>query len=299
MSLLIPSVPDVSPVADKPSTYIVQVADGADLLACLCARFPAISRERWLDRFARGRVLDDQRQPLDAGSACRPGQKVLYFREVPGERVIPFQESILYQDEHLLVADKPHFLPVTPGGEYVIHTLQSRLIARLNNPELQPLHRIDRHTAGLVLFSTRKETRALYQGLFRERAIHKRYQAIAAALPDLAMPHRRESRIVRGEPFFLSQEIEGPVNSVTIVNVLEKRGHLWRYDLEPVSGKKHQLRLHMAALGAPICNDPLYPHVNNELADDYSRPLQLLACSLAFNDPLSGELRRFDSQLTL
>jgi tRNA pseudouridine32 synthase / 23S rRNA pseudouridine746 synthase len=269
------------------------------VLDCLCDHFPNISRENWLGRFERKLVLDSYQNPIRHDHPYRAGLRIYYYREIVGEKIIPFQETILYQDDHILVADKPHFLPVTPTGDYVAQTLQTRLIARLNNVELQPLHRIDRHTAGLVLFSVQKQTRALYQALFREQQISKRYEAIAPALPYLQFPHQRQSRIVRGERFFLSQETMGEPNSHTIIEIIEQQGALCRYRLNPVTGKKHQLRLHLAGLGAPICNDPFYPQVNDELAEDYARPLQLLAKELRFSDPLSGETHHFQSEMEL
>ena len=269
------------------------------VLDCLCARFPAIPRETWIDRFTRGRVLDAAGVALPLDAPYRLGAEMQYFREVADEPVIPFTESILHADADLVVTDKPHFLPVTPAGGYVRETLLARLVQRLGNPGLVPLHRIDRDTAGLVLFSANPATRAGYQALFRERRIHKRYEAIAPALPGMAFPLVRATRIERGEPFFRMREAAGVPNSETRIVVLEGEGALWRYGLEPVTGRKHQLRVHMAALGAPIDNDRWYPQLREASADDHARPLRLLARSLAFVDPLSGIERRFESRLQL
>lgn len=164
----------------RPSTLRLPPGPWSTLLDGLCARFPAIDRATWLDRLARGRVTDADGHALDADTPYRAGGLVRYFREVPQERDIPFEERVLYQDDHLVVADKPHFLPVMPAGEYVEQTLQARLTKRLGNPHLVPIHRIDRHTAGLVLFSCEPSTRGAYQALFREREVHKRYEAVAA-----------------------------------------------------------------------------------------------------------------------
>ncbi|WP_324710516.1 pseudouridine synthase [Pseudomonas citronellolis] len=286
----------------RASTLHLPAGPWSTVLDCLCARFPAIPRETWLQRLARGRVLDAEGKPLDASTPHREGLRVHYFREVEAETPIPFEERILHVDEHLVVADKPHFLPVTPSGQYVEQTLLARLARRLGNPLLVPLHRIDRPTAGLVLFSANPASRAAYQALFRERRMHKRYEAIAPPLPQLDFPHVRRSRLVDGEPFILMREAEGAINSETRIEVLERREHWWRYALYPVSGKRHQLRVHMAALGAALRNDPLYPQLLPEeqrRSDDYSRPLQLLARHLAFDDPLTGRPRQFDSQLQL
>ncbi|SDJ43437.1 ribosomal large subunit pseudouridine synthase D [Pseudomonas delhiensis] len=286
----------------RASTLHLPAGPWSTVLDCLCARFPAIPRETWLQRLARGRVLDAEGRALDATTPYREGLRVHYFREVEAETPIPFEERILHVDEHLVVADKPHFLPVTPSGQYVEQTLLARLARRLDNPLLVPLHRIDRPTAGLVLFSANPASRAAYQALFRERRMHKRYEAIAPPLPQLEFPHVRRSRLVDGEPFILMREAQGAVNSETRIEVLERREHWWRYALYPVSGKRHQLRVHMAALGAALRNDPLYPQLLPEeqrRSDDYSRPLQLLARHLAFDDPLTGRPRQFDSQLQL
>lgn len=286
------------PARHQASTVCLPPGNWATVLDCLSEHFKAIGREQWLDRIARGRVLDAQGEPISAALAYKPGLRIHYFREVPNEKPIPFEEQILHVDEHLVVADKPHFLPVTPTGEYVEHTLLRRLIRRLDNPHLVPLHRIDRHTAGLVLFSANPQSRSAYQSLFPNRQIDKHYQAIARALPQLEFPLTHKSRMVSGEPFFRMQEVEGQSNSETLARVLEKNGDLWRYGLSPITGKTHQLRVHMTALGASICNDPFYPQVLAE-QDDYSKPLKLLAHSLRFNDPLSGEARYFESRLTL
>ncbi|MCI3910266.1 pseudouridine synthase [Pseudomonas viridiflava] len=281
------------------STLYLPAGPWTTVLDCLCAKFSAISREEWLDRIARSRVLDANGQAITADLAYREGLKIHYFREVPNETPIPVVETILYADEHLVVADKPHFLPVTPAGEYVEQTLLRRLIHRLDNPDLVPLHRIDRHTAGLVLFSANRQTRSAYQALFPTRRIDKFYEAIAPALPSMEFPRLHESRLVDGEPFFRMQEASGPANTQTRIEVLERNDSLWRYGLYPVTGKKHQLRVHMAALGAAICNDPFYPEVIRDAVDDYQQPLKLLAKALRFADPLTGEPRKFQSQLKL
>lgn len=286
------------PAQQQASTLCLPPGDWATVLDCLCERFPAISRGQWYDRFARGRVLGADGRALAVEQAYRRGMRVHYFREVAQERPIPVQEQVLFQDEHLVVADKPHFLPVTPSGEYVEQTLLRRLIRRLDNPHLVPLHRIDRHTAGLVLFSANPQSRGLYQRLFPERRIEKHYQAIAAALPGRQFPLVHCSRLEHGEPFFRMQEVPGVANSETHAQVLERNGQWWRYGLSPITGKTHQLRVHMAALGAPICNDPFYPLLRND-EDDYQRPLKLLAQRLRFEDPLGGGERCFQSRLSL
>ena len=281
------------------STVHLPHGEWTTVLDALCARFAAIPRHQWLDRMQRGRVLDANGEPIDAGRAYLRGMRVLYFREVADEVKIPFTETVLHVDEHLVIADKPHFLPVMPAGIYVRETLLTRLIERLGKPDLVPLHRIDRGTAGLVMLSCNRDTRAQYQALFRQRRIHKYYEASAPALPEQAFPFVYRSRLGKGPEFFRMQEIEGTSNSETTIDVIERVAGYWRYALTPVTGRTHQLRVHLAALGAPIINDPLYPSLQAQAPDDYSRPLQLLARALEFVDPQTGASRRFDSERIL
>ena len=269
------------------------------MLDFLVERFPAISRDVWAQRMQAGLVADEFGVPVKATRAYQGHIRIYYFRDLPTEPRIPFDETVLYQDDHLVVADKPHFLPVTPSGHYLQETLLVRLKNRLNIDTLVPLHRIDRETAGLVMFSVRPEDRNAYQLLFRLHAIEKHYEAIAPWRGDLAFPIVRQTRIEEGQPFFRQHEVPGLPNSDTHIDVLDVCGELARYALRPVTGKKHQLRVHMNALGLPILNDRMYPPVAHTPDDDYSTPLQLLAKSIAFTDPVTGQAREFHSQRTL
>jgi tRNA pseudouridine32 synthase/23S rRNA pseudouridine746 synthase len=279
------------PAIDGLAASTLQLPPGpwATVLDGLCDRFPAVPRATWLDRMARGRVLDDAGRAIGPDAPYRVGLEVHYYREVADEPRIPFDERIVHLDAHLLVADKPHFLPATPSGGHVHETLLARLIRLTGNADLVPLHRLDRETAGLVLFSVNPATRAAYQALFRERRIDKHYEAVAPALPHLDFPLVHRSRIVPGEPFFRMREVDGEPNSETRIDVIERGDAWWRYALQPVTGRKHQLRVHLAALGAPIRNDPLYPDVRYREAGDFEAPLRLAATRVAFMDPISGE----------
>ncbi|KIQ96468.1 hypothetical protein TI01_1917 [Lysobacter sp. A03] len=244
-------------------------------------------------------MLDGSGAPLGADAIVRPGMTLHYYREVADEPVIPFTEQILHADADLLLLDKPHFLPVMPAGVYVRQSLLFRLQQTLGSPDIVPLHRIDRGTAGLVMFSINPATRNAYQALFRDRSIRKHYEALAPALRHLAFPLIRRSRLEAGKPFFRMREAAGIANSESRIDVIDRGGDVWRYALEPVTGKKHQLRVHMAALGAPIINDAFYPELQEQSADKHAFPLKLLARSLAFVDPLTGDAREFRSALAL
>ncbi|KJV32544.1 pseudouridine synthase [Luteibacter yeojuensis] len=276
-----------------PSRVALPVGAWCTVLDFLCERFPAVGREAWAGRMARG-LVEDGHGPLPPDAPYRAGATVVYRREVAAEPRVPFEETLVHVDDDLVVVDKPHFLPVMPAGAYVEETLSVRLVRRLGQPGLVALHRLDRATAGLVVFSARPASRDAYSRLFRERRIGKVYEALAPPLPGVSFPLVRESRLVRGEPFFRMAEAPGEPNALTRIDVIARGETHWRYRLEPVTGRKHQLRVHMAALGAPIAGDTFYPALRDE-APGFVEPLCLLARELRFVDPLTGHERIFRS----
>jgi tRNA pseudouridine32 synthase/23S rRNA pseudouridine746 synthase len=261
----------------------------------LAERFPGVAASTWQQRLRVGAVTDDLGQPVAPDCPYQAGRRLYYFREVPGEQPVPFAEQVIWQDAHLLVADKPHFLAVQPSGAYLHETLLVRLKKRLALPELSPIHRIDRDTAGLVMFSVQSATRDAYQALFRQHQVEKIYEANAPWNPALRWPISRASRIAPSTHFMQQCETSGPPNALTHIALIAVHDRHARYQLRPVSGKRHQLRLHMAALGLPLINDGIYPELRPQSAPDFSRPLQLLARGLDFIDPLDGRPRSFRS----
>jgi tRNA pseudouridine32 synthase/23S rRNA pseudouridine746 synthase len=276
----------------------------ANTLDFLVQRMPGVGRTAWAERLQQGEVLDEQGLAVPPDAPYRGGTRLYYYRSWPNEQVVPFEAVVLHQDEHLVVADKPHFLPVTPSGRFVQQTLLVRLQRALNLPQLAPLHRIDRETAGLVMFAVNPAERGTYHALFSGRILHKSYEAIAPSSQALIWPHTRRSRIVEhpSDFFRMCETGEGSEpNSETHIEPVEQRGPWARYRLTPITGKRHQLRVHMNALGLPIVGDQLYPSVLNGPDDeeDFSEPLRLLARGIAFTDPITGEERRFESGLSL
>ncbi|WP_457030055.1 pseudouridine synthase [Kitasatospora sp. P5_F3] len=234
--------------------------------------------------------------PLPADAPYLPGGYVWYHRELAPEVPVPFPLTVLYQDERIVVADKPHFLAVTPRGRHVVETALSRLRDELALPELSPAHRLDRLTAGLTLFVARPEYRGAYQLLFAERRVRKEYRAVAPFDPGLTLPRTVRSHLVKERGELTAREVPGAPNSSSVVELLVHRNGLAGYRLLPETGKTHQLRVHLSALGIPILHDPLYPDVLPETApDDFRHPLQLLAHTLEFTDPVTGEPRHFES----
>jgi len=271
-----------------------------DMITFLAARFADVPEATWRERMARGHVVDGDGKPLAPYSAYRRGMRIFYYRELDEvETPIPFQEEILFMDDHLVVVDKPHFLPMTPTGRFLHETLLVRLKKTLGEPALTPIHRLDRETAGVVIFSRRQESRGAYQSLFQQRVIEKEYEALAPRLDGVQFPFTYRSRMVDGDKFFIMKEEEGEPNSETIIDVIEHRTEHTRYRLFPHTGRKHQLRLHLASLGIPILNDAFYPVALPSGPDDYTNPLKLLARRICFLDPLSGDWREFSSQRSL
>ncbi|MFF6909891.1 RluA family pseudouridine synthase [Streptomyces sp. NPDC012389] len=267
----------------------------------LVARFGgAVGAERVAAMIGAGRFVGADGRAVRGDEPYAAGRSLWFHRDFAAEEPVPFPIGIVHRDAHLVVADKPHFLATTPRGRHITQTAVARLRRELGVPALQPAHRLDRLTAGLVLFVVRPEERGAYQTLFRDRLVRKEYEAVAPYDPELALPRTVRSRIVKERGVLAAREEPGEANSESHVELLERRGGLGRYRLVPATGRTHQLRVHMNALGVPIVHDPLYPVVEPEGAgEDFSRPLQLLARRLEFTDPVSGEPRRFESGLRL
>lgn len=269
------------------------------MLEFLVQRFPNVPSTVWQNRIARGEVMDEKGQTFIETSPYRWGGRIFYYRELENEPLIPFEEHILFQDQYILVVDKPHFLPVIPSGRFLHETLLVRLKRKLQLYDLSPIHRLDRETAGVMIFSINAQTRGAYQSLFQQRSVKKKYEALAPHLSSYEKPFIYRSRLVTGTPFFCTQEVPGEPNSETLIESLGQFGAISRYRLCPLTGKKHQLRVHLAALGIPILNDAFYPVAQPCKGNDFFHPLQLLAKSIAFVDPITGKGRYFESRREL
>ena len=249
---------------------------------------------------AGGRFVGGDGGAVDGGAAYAAGSHLWFHRDFPVEERVPFEIGVVHRDERIVVVDKPHFLATMPRGRHVTETALARLRRELGLAELQPAHRLDRLTAGLVLFVVRAEDRGAYQTLFRDRLVRKEYEAVAAYEPGLALPVTVRSRIVKERGVLAAQEEPGEPNSESRIELFERLdGGLARYRLTPVTGRTHQLRVHMNALGIPILDDPVYPVVRPDGPEDFARPLRLLARTLEFPDPVTGDVRTFESRLRL
>ncbi len=258
-------------------------------------KFPHLNKDECADRFLRNEVVLSCGTVLNIEDQYQSGQHLYFYRELINELQLPFKETIVFEDENIVIVDKPHFLPVAPTGQYLHETLLVRQRKSLKIDELELCHRLDRETAGLVMLSKRKEVRAQYHALFSERKIVKTYHALAPTI-NLKFPMVHKSKMVKGEPYFRMKEIVGKFNTETIIQLLENRGVNSLYQLSPITGKKHQLRVHLSSLGIPIVNDPIYPIIINKPSDDLTKPLQLLAKSIEFIDPINHKQQVFHSK---
>ena len=265
----------------------------------LCQQFGHIESAEWQQRFNDGLIYDVLGRILNLNSEYIENSHVFYYRFLAHEIHVPFEHEILFENEHLLVIDKPHFLTISPTGQYVQETLLVRLKKQSGNEFLTPIHRLDRETAGVVLFSKQPATRAIYQEMFAQRQVNKTYHAIAPFHADLTFPCHTRYRMEKGQPFYTMQVVEGQINSETEIDLIEHDAVWGKYQLKPITGKQHQLRVHLNSLGIAIKNDPFYPVVQHKREDDFSAPLQLLAKHIQFNDPITFQDMQFSSNFEL
>ncbi|AZI58902.1 pseudouridine synthase [Nakamurella antarctica] len=267
----------------------------ATVVEYLLQRFPD-DAVRLAEKVAAGEVVELDGSPVTSETAYTPRAFIYLYRDPRPENRVPFEIEIVHRDENLLVIDKPHFLASTPRGLYITESAVVRLRVLLDLPELSPAHRLDRVTAGLLVFVVRQEHRGAYQTMFARREVHKGYEAIARVDPSLELPMTVRSHIIKERGTPKAREIDGlEPNAESLVELVDVRGEIGKYRLSPKTGKTHQLRLHMSSIGLPIMHDHFYPDLYDVPSQDYSKPLQLLAKTIAFTDPITGVAHHFES----
>ena len=265
-------------------------------------RFPRISEVIWRERVEENKVHFDDGEPIRMDTLYQSHRRICYYREVAHEPKIPFEEEVLFENDELLVVDKPHFLPVHPAGKYVNETLITRLRMKYGYEELCGAHRIDRSTAGVVLCVKNRSKRGLYQQMFMDGVVKKSYRAAGKIPPATDQTHWHvNARMEPRNDYFRMQIVPGePANSESLIDLVDRRGEIGLFCLQPITGKKHQLRVHLCAIGSGIINDPLYPDCLEEgAADEFDHPMQLLASRLEFRDPVTGAEMKFESRREL
>ena len=311
---------ELAPSKTAPNNTAPNNTAPATIADYLIARFYPNDPQIIHARFNTGEVRLDDGTILTSDSPYMPGERIWYFRELADEPQLPSDMPVLYEDEHVLAIDKPHFLPTTPRGSYIAQTALTKLRVREQNPLLIPIHRLDRPTAGVLLFAKTVEARRPFQMMFQHRQVSKTYRAVAPVPADAAAAEQAlsaEGLQVRShiqkirdqlqvqqlsEQECAAQGVEP--NTLTTVKILRtftpsaQAVEGWRaepnrewalYDLAPHTGKTHQLRAHLNMLSAPILGDVLYPQVLPDAPDRPEYPLQLLAYSLHFEHPITGE----------
>lgn len=300
------AMPSPLPVRDGVGAtrlHVPMQGEWPTVAAYMIERFFHLDPERLLVRFDRGEIVARDGRPLHRDTPLGVEEFIWYYRDPPVETRLPVELEVVHQDDDLVVVDKPHFLPTTPGGKFLQNSALIRLRNLLDNPDLAPIHRLDRMTAGLLMFSARPESRGPYQLLFETRQVQKVYEAVSARpedwdAPDFPLVYRNHIVKLRGE-LKVRVDDEREPNTETLISLLGADSRVVHTELRPHSGKMHQLRVHLAALGLPILNDPFYPELTGEKPDDFGKPLQLLARELHFVDPMSGAPRMFSSTRTL
>ena len=315
---------ELTPSNTAPNNTAPNNTAPATIADYLIARFYPNNPQIIHTRFNTGEVRLDDGTILTGDSPYMPGERIWYFRELADEPQLPSDMPVLYEDEHVLAIDKPHFLPTTPRGSYIAQTALTKLRVREQNPLLIPIHRLDRPTAGVLLFAKTVQARRPFQMMFQHRQASKTYRAVAPVPSDVTAAEQAlstEGLQVRShiqkirdqlqvqqlsEQECAAQGVEP--NTLTTVKILRtftpsaQAVEGWRaepalnkkqewalYDLEPHTGKTHQLRAHLNLLGSPILGDVLYPQVLPDTPDRPAYPLQLLAYSLHFEHPITGE----------
>jgi len=275
--------------------------DFATVFEFILFRFPRISEAIWRERVEKNKVHFDDGEFICLDTPYQAHRRICYYREVPHEPEIPFEEEVIFENDDFLVVDKPHFLPVHPAGKYVNETLITRLRKKVDCAELSSAHRLDRLTAGLVLCVKVPEKRGLYQQLFVDGRIRKEYIAVGPVPPETDQTHWHiQNHIRQRDGHFRVQIVpDAPVNSESLIDLIGRKGDFGLFRLKPVTGKKHQLRVHLCSIGSGILNDPWYPECLKEQLDDYEHPMQLLARHLEFTDPVTGEKMEFKSKRVL
>ncbi|NLE97874.1 MAG: pseudouridylate synthase [Propionibacterium sp.] len=241
----------------------------------------------------RGDFVDAEGRPWTGREIYRPHTFVWFHRELRDEAPVPGELTVIHRDERIVVFDKPHFLSTIPRGRHVVESAVVRGRRQLDLPELSAAHRLDRGTAGVLLMTTEQRWRAAYHSIFREPTTTKVYEAMAPVDPGLEFPRRVSSHLVKEVGVLQAERLDREPNAHTDIELVEEHDGWGRYEVRPITGKTHQIRMHFLELGIPLLNDPLYPEVVRTPIDDFSSPLGLVAVELGFVDPVDGSERRF------
>lgn len=265
-------------------------ATGHTTLSYLARHFSHSNAAEWQARIAAGEVLLND-TIANGRESLRAGTVLVWNRPGWVEEETPQEYGVIFRDEHLLVVDKPSGLPTIPGGGFYINTLLSRVHAEF--PEARPLHRLGRATSGVVLFALDSETAATLSQRWPD--VHKQYQALGSGvasqeLYDIQAPIGPQVHPRLGQVHAAS-ETGKPARS--IARVLQRRAKTTVFEVDLLTGRPHQIRIHLACIGHPLEGDPLYATGGQARLDQPGLPgdagYWLHAKRVVFAHPVSGE----------
>lgn len=229
---------------------------GRTVLDHLAALYRHSTEAEWRARIEGGEVVLEGRVAAP-GDRVRPGDVLVWHRPPWEEPAAPLGTAVLYEDAHLLAVAKPSGLPTLPGAGFLEHTLLH--LVRRRDPEASPTHRLGRGTSGLVLFARTAEAARVLRARWKDDVV-KTYRALCQGVPKRAafdvdarigpVPHRRLGTVHAASP--------AGKRSESRVRVLEVRGDTSLVEVDIVTGRPHQIRIHLAAAGHPLVGDPLY-----------------------------------------
>jgi 23S rRNA pseudouridine1911/1915/1917 synthase len=264
---------------------------GTTLIDHLAGGFPHSSAATWRRRVQAGEV-DVDGSAAAPGSLVRAGQVITWRRPPWDEPEAPVSFEVVFEDEWLLAIDKPSGLPTMPAGGFLEHTLLT--VARRRYAGASPLHRLGRHTSGLILFARDHAAAARLSRSWRDGRVQKQYRALGSGLAswdakelDAAIgpvAHARLGTVYAASP--------SGKPSRSVARTIERQSVSTLFEVEILTGRPHQIRIHLAWAGHPLVGDPLYAAGGIPRADDPGLPgdggYLLHASRLAFDHPITG-----------
>lgn len=238
--------------------YRLQVQRGGEsVLDFLAREFRHSTRLEWTARLQRAEV-EVNGSAVTGPERLKPGQTLVWHRPPWPEEAVPLSFEVLYADDSLLAVNKPSGLPTLPGGGFLKHTLLT--LVRERWPGASPLHRLGRGTSGVVLFALTGEAGAALGRAWRDHEVKKTYLALASGMaerdeytistPIGPVPHPKLGTVYAAS--------EGGKPSLSHARVLQRKATSSVFQVDIQTGRPHQIRIHLAAIGHPLLGDPLY-----------------------------------------